>query len=497
MRWCGALSIAAFSASIGFVLRGEAGDSTGPNVAPPTDEAAAVIQAFAGLENAGPDLVVGNIAAPWAGGNVVVGGRTIRGFGIGTTACNVGTQPLNWVQETPDHPVIAQAVYRISGQGRFEQIGFGWPKHSFCALQYQRGLPGNYCATCQAACQGCCSRLGVGCWDPYASNRNGLQEYLGPRSEINAFTGEFPFPYGIAWEQTGNAIYKRVQIDVAQLDPTLNPGAFFYAEAQYVARDDAVAGNSENNVSSRQLLVSGATPNFELALTGTFNTTIPAIRRWPVHVPQAVVRTVDLADEGRFEVGGYARDNGNGTWTYNYAVYNQNSHRAGYAFEVAIASGVGVSNIGMSFPAYHSGEPLTNAAWTGVRSGSKVRWQADATFAVNPNANAIRWGTAYTFWFTATRPPIEGQVRIETFRQPGFATALLPVPEPLPVDLADSNCDSVINVSDIGPFVIALTNPSGFSAAFPGCDILNSDTNQDGFVNEGDIGSFVTILLGQ
>ncbi len=60
--------------------------------------------------------------------------------------------------------------------------------------------------------------------------------------------------------------------------------------------------------------------------------------------------------------------------------------------------------------------------------------------------------------------------------------------------LGDMDCDCFVTVGDIGGFVMALTNPAGFDAAFPDCSIENADVNQDGFVTVGDIGAFVTLL---
>ena len=48
----------------------------------------------------------------------------------------------------------------------------------------------------------------------------------------------------------------------------------------------------------------------------------------------------------------------------------------------------------------------------------------------------------------------------------------------------------------IDPFVLALTNPSGYEAAFPDCDISLADINGDGSVNSFDIDPFVELLTG-
>ncbi|MDX2197794.1 MAG: calcium-binding protein [Phycisphaerae bacterium] len=60
--------------------------------------------------------------------------------------------------------------------------------------------------------------------------------------------------------------------------------------------------------------------------------------------------------------------------------------------------------------------------------------------------------------------------------------------------LGDMNCDGIVSVGDIGPFVLAMTNPAEYIASFPSCNINNADLNRDGVVTVGDIGAFVTRL---
>lgn len=62
---------------------------------------------------------------------------------------------------------------------------------------------------------------------------------------------------------------------------------------------------------------------------------------------------------------------------------------------------------------------------------------------------------------------------------------------------ADSNCDGTISVSDIGPFVAAVTGgESGWAATFTGtppCDYLcANDVNNDSTISVSDIGAFVS-----
>ena len=58
------------------------------------------------------------------------------------------------------------------------------------------------------------------------------------------------------------------------------------------------------------------------------------------------------------------------------------------------------------------------------------------------------------------------------------------------------NCDGALSVSDIAPFVSALTAPQAYAAAFPACDILLADTTDDGQITVSDIAGFVALLTG-
>ena len=58
----------------------------------------------------------------------------------------------------------------------------------------------------------------------------------------------------------------------------------------------------------------------------------------------------------------------------------------------------------------------------------------------------------------------------------------------------DVNCDGLVNNFDIDPFVLALTNPTGYFAAFPNCNMLLADCNGDGAVNNFDIDPLVKLL---
>ncbi len=58
----------------------------------------------------------------------------------------------------------------------------------------------------------------------------------------------------------------------------------------------------------------------------------------------------------------------------------------------------------------------------------------------------------------------------------------------------DLNCDGEVNVFDIDPFVLALTEPEAYLAAYPECHIELADVNHDDVVNSFDIDAFVERL---
>ena len=59
----------------------------------------------------------------------------------------------------------------------------------------------------------------------------------------------------------------------------------------------------------------------------------------------------------------------------------------------------------------------------------------------------------------------------------------------------DMNCDTLKDGGDIGPWILAAINPSGYQSAFPNCNILNGDFNNDSVVNGADVAGMVNCML--
>lgn len=62
--------------------------------------------------------------------------------------------------------------------------------------------------------------------------------------------------------------------------------------------------------------------------------------------------------------------------------------------------------------------------------------------------------------------------------------------------VGDVNCDGAVNVLDVNPFVMALSDPEAYRAAYPFCNILNADIDGNTVINVLDVNSLVTLLLG-
>jgi hypothetical protein len=333
------------------------------------------------------------------------------GYAVGTVSCNRGDTPLNWCNANsgcapgatrPDHPVIAQNLYRLKN-GRFDQIGMSWLKHGFFSTnQVSGGCTGIGGQTCRTPAAGS-AQLGVGCTDAYSSSLNGSQP-LGPRSQVNGTTGVFPFP-----PTSPPGPYKvydeRVKVATADVDPAQNVGATYYAEGHYIAADDAAAGNAFNNASYRRVTV-GASPSYILSMTGTFFEQQPALNAWAAADPTVQLTNVDVpgAIAERYQVARKVTDLGGGLWHYEYAVHNLNSNRAANAFTVEFPQATAFTNVGFKGITHHSGEPYATDDWTSATTPNTLTWST-APFATNPNAHALRWSTLFNFWFDADQPP--------------------------------------------------------------------------------------------
>jgi glucose/arabinose dehydrogenase len=440
----GEISIAATMRAIEItqVVNGEARSSVMPSV--PGLEVPTLVP--------GPDVIVGDLSGLAQFGS---SSGTQVGLAVGTDSCNAGAVPLNWLAlPNNDHPVIPQNLYRMSGGAsndeRFEQVGQSSVKHAFTALQQ------NICGFgCSATAS---TTLGAGCSDPYTASLNsgGGSNSLGSRAWINPFTGAYPrgdsaTPPNSHTGHTHTGPSHRILVEMSDLNTTLNPGATYYAEAQYVTPHEyawclANPGqcNMYNNASFRKYSVSGTT-SFTFSSVGSTVQSKPAISIWTGATTSQIEPEPGV--DGIGMVAYKVTNPSPGVWHYEYAVYNQNLDRAIQSFSVPVANGLVLSNVGFHAPPQHpawandgttGNAGYSSTPWTPVQGSSSLTWSSE-TLALNPNANAIRWGTLYNFRFDSDRAPQASNATV------GFFKTGAPITVPIQGPTANPN----LSISDV------------------------------------------------
>ena len=402
----------------------------------------------------GPDVIVGEIPGTQNWG--VING--IRGYTIATTSCNIGDEVLDWVADTDQHPVIAQHMFRLK-DSRFEQIGQSWLKHGWGALQ------GNDCGCgCTPADY---QHLGTGCSDPYGAGSNGSQAYMGPKWEINPYTGQFPYSHA-EYGSSGNAIYKRLQVHEEDLEEDTNKGAQYFVEAQYIHPDDSALMNSFNNASWREVSID---ENHDLHVLGITQREQPAIIAWALHDSNVYLRTIDIPYDGRLLLGWSINSMGDGTWEYEFALQNLNSDRGVGGFIVDLPVGAAVEDIGFHDVDYHSGDVYESDDWDVFSLGGSLAWRC-TPFEDNEYANALRWGTLYNFRFRSDVPPEDVPfVELELFKPGNPLSMLVPLVVEPP---AHDSCASA-QVTGEGTLIVENAGATNSGPDEPGCGPINAD----------------------
>lgn len=384
----------------------------------PKDPDAVVQQGDGGGQNG--DVMLFNLLDCESYGRIGTFPNGTSGLGIGTTSCNRATTTgnnVNWyIQMDERHPVIAQNLYRlqtIAGAGtRFEQIGIGWVKHGFLSTN------SNGCGQCQDPGGG--HLLGLNCSDTYGSSLNASRSWLGPRDEVNVFTGR--------WECTGsyfsnyqpdcverfttgglNPVDHRLQVKDQDL---LAPNSQFFYEAYYVSENDEDRYNNAAWRPCSAVWSAGTTEfNFNPLAAQTQGVRIDdwgQIQPAPRAMPNV---------EGDILVGVEVTDLGGGQHHYEYAVYNHTSNREGRTFSVPLPAGANVTNIG-----FHDVDFDATNDWRSTIENGTITWSTDA-YVEDPEANSLKWFTVYNFRFDANVAPADGHVGIGLFR-PGTLQTL-------------------------------------------------------------------------
>jgi hypothetical protein len=189
--------------------------------------------------------------------------------------------------------------------------------------------------------------------------------------------------------------------------------------------------------------------------------------------------------DGRCYLAHKVTDNGDGTWHYEYSIYNLDLSRNAGSLSIPVASDVTVTNISFHAPEIHS-IAYSNDAWSFFRDGEGVTWETlDHSFG--GAANPLRWGWLYNFGFDADAAPETGIASLGVhspsavpFIEVEVAT---PPTAPPPANFRRGLCngDGSFDIGD----VIFLLGYLFSSAQDPGCHD-SCDTNDDGDLNIAD-----------
>ncbi len=439
------------------------------------------------LVSTGPDVIVGALVNSGLGDtnetiSPVATVGTIRAYGIGTVSCNIGDTNLLWDDNSARKPVIAQNIYRLKN-GRFEQIGQSWLKHGFFALTQ------SLCGTCNGTGDWV---LGVGCADTYSASLNrGNPDAsgLGPRYEVNPFTGRYNWPIQTTTSVAPlvNTTYRRLRVNTSDLADGSTAGVYYFSEGIYVTPDDAAFGNGFNNASYRRITVNPTSGVLTFTSSNPVHRTVPAIYAWQdfggsggTSNPSIIITSLTAGSsfnpgpwqvlnnvapggnyylpnpptgDGVLYLGSLATDNGDGTWHYEYALYNLNSDRMGGSLSIPIPMGATITNAAWRGIDAHSGvaseDATRNAAWTTNVGASSVDWASPVAYdPANPTlGNAVRWGTMYNFRFDSNVPPVNTGTATVGFYKPGdpaSVTGVAWIPDPtwtIAVPPCYANCD--------------------------------------------------------
>ena len=313
-----------------------------------------------------------------------------------------------------DHPMIHMAFYRLLN-GRFEQIGISWLKHGFFALS------NNQCSTCQNPSDG--TFLGVGCSDTYGVSNNQNRDYLGPREEVNPYTGIWNctgsyFAGGPTHQdcvrRSGSTGLDAVEHCLIVADADLgNAGASYFYEAYCTIRGDQ---DLHNNWGSRGCTVArnGSSWKFITSNSGNALVNGPALERWG-----DLRTTVDVAaDDGQVLLAVQATALGGAVYHYEYSLLNMNSDRQIRSFDIPVAGVTGISNV-----ACHDNDADPANDWQIAIDPARIHWSTER-YGANPNAAALEFGYMVNFRFDANAAPSDVNASVGLFKPgPGSEVA--------------------------------------------------------------------------
>ncbi len=326
-------------------------------------------------------------------------------FAPNATLKNVGVADVVWQPKfsgdhppynNAQHPYLFWAAYREI-DGRFEQIGTSQIKHAFFTVN----------TNCTIDC-GSNQILYPGCEDIYSVGNNDSGGNLGPKIELEAFTGIWeevgsffdPNSDGQQDNSSNNSDENRLIIHESDINNDSND---YYFSAWYIVRDDV---NIFNTMGHRQydLLPNQQQTSWSFINPGPFtqgpasdayltpNTTAPDL--------MSASHRTSQAGEGHLTAAVKIIDLGGGEYRYNYMVENHDYDPQVEAIEIPLDDDA-------AFSAF---------IWSDLDDDANNDWQVtrqdNRLILTQVNDNHIDWGALFSFSFTTDRPPEAGQVTL-------------------------------------------------------------------------------------
>lgn len=335
---------------------------------------------------------------------------------------NEGSADMPWWRQFTDpeppyandqHPYLVWNMYRLSADGRFEQIGASGAKHAFFTVNDDCPCPGG-------------NILWTGCSDTYSASSNDFDEFLAPRGEIVPVTGQWGRCFSLfdadcdgnqsAEERSDGPFENRMNVLETDL---VEPGARYFVEAWYVVRDDVEIFNTmgwrEVDPSWNPTTDGGI---WTFAAVGDYAQG-SVLDAWldPLASEGNADRAVLETPDGTISVAVRASDLGDGTWRYDYVVMNHDFMRAttaGAEPDLQILSNTGLNAVELPRAAaanvalidFARADRTAGQDWVAATSANTVRWE-------NPGDTPLDWGTGFRFSLVADRAP--GPVTLRLF----------------------------------------------------------------------------------
>ncbi|MAI66241.1 MAG: hypothetical protein CMJ26_00005, partial [Phycisphaerae bacterium] len=118
--------------------------------------------------------------------------------------------------------------------------------------------------------------------------------------------------------------------------------------------------------------------------------------------------------DGHFIIGSNAWQNKDGSWHYEYAIWNHSSHECAGSFSINLPSGATVGNVQFYAPEKKDAERYSDNPWNYEIANNKIIWSTlpftgtledEFSGIFNEESNPLEWATLYNFSFDCNIEP--------------------------------------------------------------------------------------------